>query len=240
MAFSCILAGRDYCHSRRSGYGWFQHLTSQILWPLTFHIYPCLISHIPYPIDLDQNIPNPTKVCAFCLCLITTLHPALSFPQYLLAVLSFLSTIFAGRIEFSSDGKGIDNLYVLIIYVFHDPRNICISPGREGGGGHAILPVTRPGTISIRRHPSGNKTVTSNIALAETMTNLIDVFIVAWDVNACSVLSAEQPAVSPIGHKPITEQQVYIPRNTAAPIPRGLVTHSWDQALNRVFSVISL
>ena len=35
-----------------------------------------------------------------------------------------ISTIFAGRIEFSSDGKGIDSFYVLIIYLFEEPRNI--------------------------------------------------------------------------------------------------------------------
>ena len=44
-------------------------------------------------------------------------------------------------------------------------------------------------------------TVTSNIALAETMTNLIGVFIVAWDDNAFSVLNAEQPVFVPIGLK---------------------------------------
>ena len=79
------------------------------------------------------------------------------------------------------------------------------------------------------------------------MTNLIGMFIVAWDGNAFSVLNAEQPVVSPIVHKPSTEEQVYIPRDTAATIPRGLVTPPLDQDLNRVFvktlliiSVISL
>ena len=38
------------------------------------------------------------------------------------------------------------------------------------------------------------------------MTNLIGVFIVAWDDNAFSVLNAEQPVVSPIDHKPSTEE----------------------------------
>ena len=60
-------------------------------------------------------------------------------------------------------------------------------------------------------------------------------FIVAWDGNAFSVLNAEQPVVSPIVHKPSTEEQVYISRDTAATIPRGLVTTPLDQDRNRVF-----
>ena len=63
------------------------------------------------------------------------------------------------------------------------------------------------------------------------MTNLISVFIVAWEDNALSVLNAEQPVVSPIGHTPSTEEQVYIQRDTAAAIPRRLVTHPLVQAL---------
>ena len=63
------------------------------------------------------------------------------------------------------------------------------------------------------------------------MTNLIGMFIVAWDGNAFSVLNAEQPVVSHIVHKPSTEEQVYIPRDTAATIPRGLVTPPLDQGL---------
>ena len=112
---------------------------------------------------------------------------------------------------------------------------------REGGGAYYVASQQHE-TITIRHHPSGNNTVTSNIALAETMTNLIGVFIVAWDGNAFSVLNAEQPVVSPIVHKPSTEEQVYIPRDTdtAATIPRGLVTPPLDQDLYRVFSVISL
>ena len=35
-----------------------------------------------------------------------------------------ISTIVAGRIEFSSDWKGIDSFFVLIIYMFQEPRNI--------------------------------------------------------------------------------------------------------------------
>ena len=73
-----------------------------------------------------------------------------------------------------------------------------------GGGGHIMLPATRPETITIHQET----TVTSNIALAETMTNLMGMFIVAWDDNAFSVLNAEQPVVSPIVHKPSTEEQV--------------------------------
>ena len=72
------------------------------------------------------------------------------------------------------------------------------------------------------------------------MINLIGMFIVAWADNAFSVLNEEQPVVSLIAHKPSTEEQVYIPRDTAATIPRGLVTPPLDQDLNRVFSVISL
>ena len=72
------------------------------------------------------------------------------------------------------------------------------------------------------------------------MTNLIGVFLVVWDGNAFSVLSAEQPVVSPVVHKPSTDEQVYIPRDTAATIPGGLVTPPLDQDLYRVFSVISL
>ena len=67
------------------------------------------------------------------------------------------------------------------------------------------------------------------------MTNLIGIFIVAWDGNAFSVLSAEQPVGSPIVHKQSTEEQVYIPMDTAATIPRGRVTPPLDQDLNRVF-----
>ena len=66
------------------------------------------------------------------------------------------------------------------------------------------------------------------------MTNLIGMFIV-WDGNAFSVSNAEQPVVSPIVHKPSTDEQVYIPRDTAATIPRELVTPPLDQDLNRVF-----
>ena len=60
-----------------------------------------------------------------------------------------ISTIFAGRIEFSSDGKGIDSFFVLIIYMFQEPRNIfwitsarCVWPGGGGGG---ILCYQSPG-----------------------------------------------------------------------------------------------
>ena len=67
------------------------------------------------------------------------------------------------------------------------------------------------------------------------MTNLIGMFIVAWDGNAFSVLNAEQPVVSPIVHKPSTEEQVYIPRDSAATISRGLATPPLDQDHNRVF-----
>ena len=152
-----LYAGRDYCHSRRDGYGWLQHLTSQILCPLTFHIHPFCISHIPYPKDLDQNIPNPT-----------------------LFVLNH-------RIFVRREGE---KFFVLIIYIFQEHRNICKSPGR---GIIIMLPVTRPETISIRRHPSGgNNSITSNTALAETRTNLIDVSIVARDGNAFSVLRKAQ------------------------------------------------
>ena len=79
------------------------------------------------------------------------------------------------------------------------------------------------------------------------MTNLIGMFIVAWDGNALSVLNVEQPVVSPIVHQPSTEEQVYIPMDTAATILHGLVTPPLDQDINRVFvntlliiSVISL
>ena len=73
-----------------------------------------------------------------------------------------ISTIFAGRIEFSSDGKGIDSFFVLIIYMFQEPRNIfwitsapmCLA--KEGGREGIMLPVTRPESITIRHHPSGN------------------------------------------------------------------------------------
>ena len=36
----------------------------------------------------------------------------------------YVPGIFAGRIEFSSDGKGIDSFFVLIIYMFQESRNI--------------------------------------------------------------------------------------------------------------------
>ena len=95
--------------------------------------------------------------------------------------------------------------------------------------------ATRP-----KPQPSGilhqeTTTVTSDTALAEIMTNLIGMFIVAWDGNAFSVLNAEQPVVSPIVHRPSKEEQVYNPRDTATTIPQGLVTPPLDQDLNRVF-----
>ena len=81
--------------------------------------------------------------------------------------------------------------------------------GQGGGGG--ILRYQSPGP---KPYPSGiihqeTTTVTSNTALAETMTNLISMFIVAWHGNARSVLNAEQPIVSPIVHKPSTEAGLY-------------------------------
>ena len=145
--------GRDYCHSSRGGYGGFQHPTFQILWPLTFHSQPFGSSHIPYPNDLDQNIPNPTKIVQF-------VHLFVLYHDISHGVV--ISTIFAGRIEFSSDGKGIDSFFVMIIYMFQEPINIfwitsapmCLA--REWGGGAYYVASHQPEPITIRHHPSGN------------------------------------------------------------------------------------
>ena len=136
--------------------------------------------HIPYPtlFYLSHPIskrfgpkhPKSNKscaicaICAFCLCLIMTFTTALSFPQYLLAVLSFRQT---GRVL-------IDSFFVLIIYMFQEPRNIfwitsapmCLSRG----GGHIMLPVTRPETITIRHHPSGNNNCLPTMKFASSLS----------------------------------------------------------------------
>ena len=73
-----------------------------------------------------------------------------------------ISTIFSDRIEFSSDGKGMidsfDYLYVLRAqkHILNHLRPDVFGQGGRGGGGHIMLPVTRPETIIIRHHPSGN------------------------------------------------------------------------------------
>ena len=129
--------------------------------------------------------------------------------------------------------------------MFQLPRNIFqITPApmclaREGGGGHTShqSPGLEPSgaihqTSSIRKQ----QLLLVKTAVAEIMTNLIGVFIFEREDNAFSVLNAEQPVVSPIGHKLSTEEHVYIPRDTAATISRGLMTPSLVQALNRPFT----
>ena len=142
--------------------------------------------HIPYPTlfltSHFQNIWTNTsqiqrKLCSLCILFVLNHDIAHSF---------VISTIFPGRIEFSSDGKGIDNFFVLIIYMFQEPKNIFYITSAQGGG---ILCFQSPGPGPYQSgiiHQE-TTTVTSNTALAETMTNLILVFIVAWNGNGFSV-----------------------------------------------------
>ena len=128
-----------YCHSMRGGYGGSNIPHFRYCGPSHSIANPflSLTSHI-------QNIWTKTsqvqqKLCNLCIlfdmCLITTFPTALSFPQYLLAVLSFRQT-----------GRGlIDSFSVLIIYMFQEPRNIiwitsarCVWPGMGGGGAYYV------------------------------------------------------------------------------------------------------
>ena len=93
---------------------------------LTSHIHPFCISHIPYTKDLDQNLKSNKS-----LCILFVLNHDIA-----LSIVIFI--IFVGRIDFSSDGKGIDTFFVLIIYIFQEHRNICKSPGRGGGGAYYV------------------------------------------------------------------------------------------------------
>ena len=133
------LAGRDYCHSMRGGYGFSNIPHFRYCGPSHSIANPflSLTSHI-------QNIWTKTsqiqqKLCN--LCILFVLNHDISHSVV-------ISTIFAGRIEFSSDGRGlIDSFFVLIIYMFQYPRNIffnhllprCVWPGRGNGGGGGIL-----------------------------------------------------------------------------------------------------
>ena len=126
---------------------WFQHTTFQILWPITFHSQPFF--YLSHPISqIQQKLWN--------LCILFVLNHDISHSIV-------ISTIFAGHIEFSSDGKGIDWQFLRFDYLYvsraqehilNHLRPMCLA--RDGGGGHIMLPVTRPETITIRHHPSGN------------------------------------------------------------------------------------
>ena len=164
------------------------------------HFRYCGPSHSianPFFISRIPKHPKSTKscaICAFCLCLITNFPQCCHFHNICCPYWVFVRR------------EGSDGFFVLIIYMFQEPRNIfwitsarCVWPGcGVGGGGHIMLPGPKPQPSGILHQET--TTVTSNTALAETMTNLIGMFIVAWDGNAFSVLNAEQLVVSPIVH----------------------------------------
>ena len=112
----------------------------------TSHISDIVAPHIPYPtlfVSLTCHIQKiwtktsqiQQKLCSLCILFVLNHDIAHSVVN---------STIFAGRIEFSSDGKGIDNFFVLIIYMFQESRIFffrspppqCVWPG--GGGAYYV------------------------------------------------------------------------------------------------------
>ena len=93
--------------------------------------YPSLL-YLSHPISKGFGPKHPKSNKSLCILFLLNHDIALSVVIY---------TIVTGRIELSSDGKGIDKFFVLIIYTFQEHRNICKSPGRGGG----ILCYQSPG-----------------------------------------------------------------------------------------------